>query len=100
MRMKAIVVKVDGSVGRTPETRRCKRRPAANPPAIPICGTKKDHSKTLPQNETHHIARGSSEGHAYADLRNALVSEIGEHSIDADAGEEQRQTRKHAEEQE
>lgn len=58
-----------------------------------------NHSQALPEDEPHHIVGASSERNANAEFRNALAGQVRQHSVDADACEQQSQQGKYGEQQ-
>ena len=59
----------------------------------------KNHREALAEDQAYYLASGVSKRHADADFKDALAGEIREHAVDADAREQQRETRKNPEQQ-
>ncbi len=90
--------KLDGPGGCIPSTRCSNSRPAAKAASVPAPTPTRINAKATAEHQPEDVAGVRAERHAH-DFRHALGGQVCQHTINADACQQQSQAREYAEQQ-
>jgi hypothetical protein len=88
-----MTAKVPRSTAATPKSRLPRARVVTSATATPTTTPSGHDPRPLPHHHAAHLAGAGAQSHPHADLARALGDDVGEHAVEADGAENERQRR-------